>query len=301
MASRSNDKSRALSMMSEQSSCLPTTIDGWRSLLKTLDIRPSKGLGQHFLFERGIIDRIIRTAGISSDDIVVEIGPGLGILTESLLDHASRVYAVELDRRLAEHLRRTFGECERLQTIEDDALDVDFEDVLPPDQAFDVVANLPYSSGTAILRRLLEQPRRPRRVTVMVQREVAERIAADPPDMTILGIATRFYATPRVAFKVPPSVFIPPPKVESAVLVLDINPILPLPSDQHARFFRVLHAGFHQKRKQLVNTLSDGLGLPKPEVAAWLVKSDVAPDRRPQTLSLEEWLILVRRAPENLA
>lgn len=288
-------------MMSEQYSRLPTTIDRWRSLLTTLDIRPSKGLGQHFLFERGVIDRIIRTAGISSDDMVVEIGPGLGILTESLLHRASRVYAVELDRRLAAHLRRTFGDCEQLQIIEADALNVNFEEMLPLDQAFDVVANLPYSSGTAILRHLLEQPRRPRRVTVMVQREVAERIAAEPPEMTILGIATRFYATPRVAFVVPPSVFIPPPKVESAVLVLDINPTLSLPTDQHARFFRILHAGFHQKRKQIVNTLADGLGLPKPAVAAWLVESGVAPERRPQTLSLDEWLTLVRRAPDKLS
>lgn len=287
-------------MTSVPSSLLPTSLTGWRRLLKDLGVQPNKGLGQHFLYERGVIERVIRAANLDDHGHVVEVGAGLGILTESLLDHGGKVYAVELDARLAAHLRRTFSQCENLHVIEATALEVDLGRVLPDGVGFDVVANLPYSSGTAILRRLLEQPRRPRRLTVMVQREVAERIAAEPPYMTILGIATRFYADARIAFLVPPTVFLPPPKVESAVVVLDVKPTFPLGEGERALFFKIVNAGFRQKRKQIANTLAAGLGLTKREAIDWLTGADIAPDRRPQTLALEEWVQLARRAPGSI-
>ena len=287
-------------MIASASSPLPTTRAGWHDLLLRLGVRPSKGLGQHFLFERGITDRLVRAAELSPADLVVEVGPGLGILTESLLQHGTRVYAIELDRRLAAHLRDTFSEWETLEVVEANALEVDVDQLLPTDQPFDVAANLPYASGTAILRHLLEQPRRPRRLTVMMQREVAERIAAEPPEMSILAVATRFYARSQVAFLVAPSVFIPPPSVESAVLVLDVRADLPLQGDQSGLFFQIVNAGFSQKRKQLANTLAAGLSLTKSDAIDWLTAAGMTPDRRPQTLRLEDWLNLTKRAPPGL-
>ncbi len=266
-----------------------------------LGIRPNKGLGQHFLFERGLVERMVRQAGVSERDTVLEIGPGLGILTSELLRKADRVVAVELDRSLAAHLRRAFGDLPGFELVEGNALRLSSDSLIPGDVPFDVVANLPYSSGTAILRHLLEQPRKPRRLTVMLQKEVAERLTAQPPDMSVLGVATQFFAQPRLAFSVPPEVFIPPPKVESAVVILDVFRNPPLSSMLQPLFFKLVNAGFRQKRKQIANSIADVLQLPKPEIAAWLESSSVDPTRRAETLSVAEWVALTASAPPNVA
>ena len=276
---------------------LPTSRREWVAMLERLGVRPSKGLGQHFLFERGIVQRMVRQAGIGSEDHALEIGPGLGILTSELLRRAGRVTAVELDRRLAEHLRQTFGAEPGFRLVEGDALEIATDDLIPPGEPFVVAANLPYAVGSAVLRHLLEQPHRPRRLTVMLQQEVAERLVARPPAMSVLGIAAQFYAEPRIAFAVPPAVFIPPPAVESAVAILDVRPELPLPEAEHARFFRVVNAGFRQKRKQVANSLTAELALPKEAVTAWLTDVGIDPMRRAQTLSVAEWVALTRAAP----
>lgn len=280
---------------------LPTSRRDWSALLDRLGVRPSKGLGQHFLFERGIVARMVRQAGIGPDDHVLEIGPGLGILTDELLRRGATVTAVELDRRLAAHLRDTFADEPRLRLVEGNALHLRSEDLVPADRPFVVAANLPYAVGSAVLRHLLEQPHRPRRLAVMLQMEVAQRLAAVPPAMSVLGVATQFYALPRIAFAVPPSVFIPPPAVESAVALLDVRPTLPLPAPEHERFFRLVNAGFRQKRKQVANSLADELRLPKASIAAWLGASGIDPMRRAQTLSVEEWVTLTRNAPPEIA
>jgi 16S rRNA (adenine1518-N6/adenine1519-N6)-dimethyltransferase len=279
---------------------LPTSRSGWVRLLDELGVRPSKGLGQHFLFERGVVQRMVRVAGIGDDDLVVEIGPGLGILTEELLDHARGVVAVELDRRLAPHLRETFGDDPRFRLVEGDALGISIEDLVPNTERYLLAANLPYAVASAVLRRFLEADHRPARLAVMVQREVAERMVASPPEMTILGIATRFYAEPRIAFAVPPSVFVPPPKVESAVVLLDTRPRPPLPDEEQARFFRIVNAGFRHKRKQLANSIADELDAAKPAVSAWLNAAGVDPTRRAETLDVAEWIELDRQAPRDL-
>jgi len=262
-----------------------------------LGIRPNKGLGQHFLFERGLVERMVRQAGVSESDTILEIGPGLGILTSELLRKAGRVVAVELDRSLAAHLQAAFGDLPGFELVHGNALALSSDELIPPDEQFDVVANLPYSVGTAILRHLLEQPRKPRRLTVMLQKEVAERLTAQPPDMSILGVATQFFAEPRLAFTVPPEVFIPPPKVESAVVILDVREEQPLPEASQPLFFKIVNAGFRQKRKQIANSIADVLQLPKSDIAAWLEASGVAPTRRAETLSVDEWVTLTRSAP----
>ena len=227
---------------------LPTSRREWAALLDRLGVRPSKGLGQNFLYERGIVQRMVKAAGIGPEDLVVEVGPGLGILTDELLRRAGEVVAVELDRRLAEHLRTAFADRATFRLVEGNALEVPIAALVPPGRPFAVAANLPYAVATAVLRHFLEQTPRPQRLTLMLQREVAERLVAVPPNLTILGVAAQFYARPRLAFLVPPTVFIPPPTVESAVAILDVHPPPPLPEALHPRYFRVVNAGFRQKR-----------------------------------------------------
>ncbi|HEU5434397.1 MAG TPA: 16S rRNA (adenine(1518)-N(6)/adenine(1519)-N(6))-dimethyltransferase RsmA [Thermomicrobiales bacterium] len=280
---------------------LPTSRRAWLALLAERGIRPSKGLGQHFLYERGVVQRMVKQAGVGPNDTVLEIGPGLGILTSELLRKAGRVVAVELDRQLAAHLRQEFAGEPRLTVIEGDALALPIDDLIPPGAEFVVVANLPYSVGSAVLRHLLEQPRRPRRLTVMLQREVAERLGAKPPDMSVLSVATQLFAEARIAFAVAPSVFIPPPTVDSAVAILDVRPEPLLSAAEQPRFFRIVNAGFRQKRKQVANSLAAELDVPKAVVQAWLDGAGIDPIRRAQTLSVEDWVRLTRAAPPDIA
>ena len=279
---------------------LPTSRRDWSALLDRLGVRPSKGLGQHFLFERGIVNRIVRHADVGPGDLVLEIGPGLGILTAELLRTAGAVVAVELDHRLADYLRNTLGGDPRLRVVDGNALQLSVDDLIPPGAEFVVVANLPYAVGSAVLRHLLEPRRRPRRLTVMLQLEVAERLVAAPPDMSVLAIAIQFYAEPRIAFTIPPSVFLPPPTVESAVVILDVRPELPLPEADTPRFFRIVNAGFRQKRKQVANSLAAELDLSKPTVIDWLHHAGIDPTRRAQTLTVDDWLTLFRHTPDEL-
>jgi 16S rRNA (adenine1518-N6/adenine1519-N6)-dimethyltransferase len=283
-----------------QETVLPTTIRGWRDLLSHLGVRPSKGMGQNFLFERGVVRKIVDEAGIDRNSTIVEIGPGLGIMTEELLSRAGKVIAIELDTDLANHLKRLFGDRENFDIYEGDALQIDLGTLATSDRPYQVVANLPYSVASAIIRHALEATRPPQQMTVMVQKEVAERIAASPPHMSILGVAAQFYATPRIAFTVTADVFFPRPDVESAVLDLVPRSEALLPMDQRETFFRVVNAGFRQKRKQVANSLSAELVLPKPDMQALLLSSGIDPSRRAETISVEEWVRLSQAAAPKL-
>ncbi|MGH2533756.1 MAG: 16S rRNA (adenine(1518)-N(6)/adenine(1519)-N(6))-dimethyltransferase RsmA [Thermomicrobiales bacterium] len=286
-----------MSDLEHTASLLPTTRRGWLALLARLDVRPSKGRGQNFLFERGVVSRIASIASVGAEDVVVEVGPGLGILTEELLRRAGTVIAIELDGRLAGHLRETFGHLRAFQLIEGDALRLGVAEIVPLGRDYHVVANLPYSIAAAVIRHFLEQEQPPTRITVMVQQEVAERIVATPPEMSILSVAAQFYASARIAFLVPPSVFIPPPKVHSAVVILDTLSTPRLPLSDHAAFFRLVNAGFRHKRKQMVNSIAFEIDQPKEDVSAWLASTEVDPTRRAQTLSVDEWVSLAKSAP----
>lgn len=275
---------------------LPGTVRQWKDLMESIDVRPSKGKGQNFLFDRNVVQRIVRTAEIEPGDAVVEIGPGLGILTWELLAAGAKVTSVELDWRLAGHLRGFFSGLDAFRLVEGDALAVPFDDLLP-DRDYAVVANLPYSVGTAVIQRFLEAERPPETMTVMVQKEVAQRLTSSPPDMSVLSVATQFLSTPKIAFTVSPGVFIPPPRVDSAVVRLERRDTA-LPRDLWPRFFRIVHAGFHQRRKNLANSLSHALAAPKPDVERWLRDTGIDSIRRAETLRIEEWVALTQRGAE---
>ncbi len=233
-------------------------------------------------------------ARVKPDDCLVEVGPGLGILTEELahrLDpRTGRLVAIELDDSLLPSLQERFASQPHINFVHADVLDVSPGDFFGG-QPYKLIANLPYYITSAILRHFLEADARPQSLTVMVQREVAERMTASPPDMGLLSVATQFYGKPKIVFRVPPGAFNPPPKVESAVVHIDVyspdrRPVKPK-SEQH--FFKVVQAGFSQKRKQLTNTLASGLSLPKDSVIARLQQAAIEPTRRAETLSLAEW------------
>jgi len=264
-------------------------MTSYRDRMAALGIEPSKALGQNFLHDRGIVRRIAEAAGIEPGETVLEIGPGLGILTEELAARAARVVAIELDRRLAAHLPDVMPS--NVEIVEGDALEIDPVALVGPRYA--VVANLPYSVGTAIVRRLQEANPPPRALTIMVQREVAERMAAAPPEMSLLAVAVQFYGAPRILFRIGGGAFIPPPRVESSVIRIETRDLL-LPRDEHAGFFRVVQAGFAQRRKQLVNTLSSGLGVGREVVETALAQAGVRPTERAERLSVAEWVAVYR-------
>lgn len=275
-----------------------------RRLLRQWDLRPNKGLGQNFLVDPAILRRIAAAAELTSDDVALEIGAGTGALTGLLARDAGHVVAVELDQRFMPLLRDELSDIDNVTLIQGDILEIDprglIDDVAdefpcsPP--RYKVVANLPYYITSAVLRHLLEADRRPQRMVVTVQREVARRIVAKPGDMSVLAVSVRFYGRPRLLFRIEPGGFYPSPDVESAVVRVDVRPTTPLPEEKTGTFFRVVRAGFSQRRKQLHNALSGGLGqrLSKHEAAARLREAGVDPRRRAQTLSVGEWVDLTR-------
>lgn len=259
----------------------------WKDRLAALGLSPSKALGQNFLHDRAVVQRIVESAGIAPHDVVIEVGPGLGIMTEELASRASQVIAIELDSQLAAYLPTVMPA--NVTIVEADALLVD-----PSQLAGDsylVVANLPYSSGTAIVRHLQESQPPPRSLTVMLQREVAERMAARSPYMSILAVAVQFYGSPKVLFRVGGGAFVPAPRVESAVIRIDSH-APPLPPEMHPLFFRILAAGFGQRRKQLANALSAGLSLSRTEVHTALHRASIQPTERAERLSVDDWVRL---------
>ncbi len=266
----------------------------WWSTLNQLGIRPSKALGQNFLHDAAIVRRIADSAELKPDDVVVEIGPGLGVLTRELSERAGRVIAIELDARLARHVRGL--SLPHTEVVEMDVLKADLAEITAG-EPYVVVANLPYSVAAAAIAHLLESDAPPKRLIVMVQREVAERICARPPDMSILAVAVQFFGDPRILFRVGPGAFVPAPKVESAVLRIDIRETPPLDALERSRFFNLVRAGFGQRRKQLLNSLAAGLEQEKAATSEALERAGIDPRRRAETLTVEEWLKLFGSLP----
>ena len=267
-----------------------------RKLLNQWDLRPNKQLGQNFLIDRAILEKIVAAAELTPDDLVLEIGAGTGTLTGWLARQAGRVIAVEMDQRLMPVLQSVLADFENVTLIQGDILTLDPADLLGgASNPYKVVANLPYYITSAVLRHLLEATLKPQRMIITVQREVAERIVARPGQMSLLAVSVQFYVHPELLFCIPPDSFYPVPKVESAVVRLEPRAAPLAPENEKAAFFRVVRAGFAQRRKQLHNALSAGLGQsPRHEMAARLREAGIDPQRRAQTLTLEEWIKITR-------
>jgi 16S rRNA (adenine1518-N6/adenine1519-N6)-dimethyltransferase len=266
-----------------------------RATLRAAGLHARHRLSQNFLADTDVLDAILGEASPQRGDRVLEIGPGLGLLTGGLLASGAAVTAVELDRGLAAFLRDRFEpalEGGGLRLIEGDALDQDLVHLLEP--PYDVVANLPYHITSPILHALLGEAPRPRRLVLMVQREVAERIAAPPGKMSYLSVFVQYHARVRVALRVPPAAFEPEPAVDSAVIVVEpFDADDRLGADDEEALWRLVQAGFRERRKMLHNVLARQLPVDAGRVAAALAASGIDPDRRPQTLAVGEWLALL--------
>ncbi len=250
---------------------------------------PNKSLGQHWLHDREVLAHIAECAELSPEDVVLEIGPGLGTLTSELLRQAAKVIAVEFDSELARKLPGQFP-GKNLEVVTSDILSYDLEQ-LP--SGYKVVANVPYYITSKIVQLLMTADNKPSIAVLLVQKEVAERLAAKQGDMSILAISAQVFAEVSLGDVVPARFFTPPPKVDSQVVILHTRakPLI-APADEKA-FFRVVKAGFSAKRKKLRSSLSGGLGISKDDVEELLAKVDISPDLRAEDLTISDWLQLL--------
>lgn len=251
---------------------------------------PKKSLGQHWLKDRGVLADIADEVTITQNDTVLEIGPGLGTLTSELLRRAKKVIAVELDEDLARKLPGQFPGTS-LEVVNQDILTFDLR-TLP--EKYVVVANVPYYITSKIVQLLTTAVNKPRAIVLLVQKEVAERMAAEPGEMSILAVSAQVYAKVRLGDVVPAQLFTPPPKVDSQVVVLEMRDTPLVSPEDEKVFFRVVKAGFSAKRKKLRSSISSGLRLSKPQAEELLLAASISPEDRAQDLSIYQWISLVR-------
>ncbi|OGY43803.1 MAG: ribosomal RNA small subunit methyltransferase A [Candidatus Buchananbacteria bacterium RIFCSPHIGHO2_02_FULL_40_13] len=263
-----------------------------RQICQEYSIVPQKSQGQNFLFDDNIVKKIITAANLNVQDTVLEIGPGLGVLTDYLINEAGQVIAVELDKKLLGFLEKRYQSVNNLKIIEGDILKLDINAFqLKPD--YKIVANLPYNITSNFLRKFLAAPNPPSKMILMVQKEVAKRIVAKKGEMNLLAVAVQFYAEPQVLFEVSRQSFWPSPKVDSAVIKIKRKSQL-FPVDQKL-FFRLVKIGFSAKRKQLQNNLANGFHLEKNQAKDLIIKSGLAEKIRAQDLELKDWLRILEQ------
>jgi 16S rRNA (adenine1518-N6/adenine1519-N6)-dimethyltransferase len=252
-----------------------------------MGLRPQKGFGQNFLLNEYILERIVEAGDLQPDDVVLEVGPGLGHLTRHLAARAGRVIAIEIDRGMVRALRQIFQNVPNVEILEQDVLQVTPGNIVG-DHPYKVIANLPYYITSATLRHFLEADPRPQLMVVLVQREVAFRILAPPGESNLLAISVQAYGRPRLVARVPSSAFYPRPKVDSIVLRIDVfdRPRFDVSPDA---FFKVVAAGFAMPRKQIHNALAQRLWLPPGAAPDLLREAGIDPMRRAQTLAIPEW------------
>lgn len=272
-----------------------------QQLLAKYNFTTKKSLGQNFLTNEVVLDQIVDAGEITSQDTILEIGPGLGPLTEKLLNKAQKVIAIEKDSQLVKILNERFQTIENLQVIEGDALTV-----APPQNDYKIIANIPYYITSPLINHFLKEQiiqnqTAPTTIVLLTQKEVAEKIC-DQKKRNVIGLNIQTFGEPEIITFVPASDFIPAPKVDSAVLKINIYPNPPVPIELYDHYFQLIHAGFKQKRKTLINSLRNNLRSvpgPKPipqldqsNIKALLEKADIKPGRRAETLSINEWKIL---------
>jgi 16S rRNA (adenine1518-N6/adenine1519-N6)-dimethyltransferase len=271
-----------------------------RQLLQQYELRARKSLGQHFLINSGVLKKITAAAGLSPSDIIIEVGPGPGVLTAELVKQAGYVIAVEVDTAMVNLLKVTFSSATNLSLIAGDILEIDPQALLHQERThfperlqtisnYKLVANLPYYITQPIIRHFCEASIKPQVLVIMVQKEVAKNIVAQPGDLSIMAVSVQFYGKPQIVDFVPAGNFYPAPRVDSAILKIEMfdRPVVEVTSENN--FFRVVKAGFCAARKQVANSLSQGLDIPKADVISLMRIAQVEPQKRAETLTLVEW------------
>ncbi len=285
-----------------------------QNLLKKYQVRPSKRLGQNFLIDKRVITKLIGAANLKPKNIILEIGPGIGNLTQKLAKKVKKVIAVEKDQKMVEILKETLKDYENVEIIKGDILKLDPRTYNLKSKIYKVVGNLPFYLTAPVIRKFLEAVEvkhrasacggegkdedkvliAPRQMTLVVQKEVGQRICARTPDMSILAVSVQFYAKPEIIGYISKKSFWPSPKVDSAIL--QIAPLISTDrkSINADLFFKIVKAGFSQPRKQLINNLSKGLKFNRGEVEAWLLKNNIQPNQRAETLTIGDWISLTK-------
>ena len=283
-----------------------TSVKVIKNLLEKYGARPFKGWGQNFLIDKSVLKKIIESANLKPNDIVLEIGPGIGTLTQELakkvhpvkslrskFNGAGKVIAIEKDEKMVEILNETVGDSKNIKVIEGDVLKI--KTAALNLRNYKLIGNLPFYITSPLIRKFLEKVEvKPRQMILMVQKEVAQRICASPPNMSILAVSVQFYAEPKILFYVSKNSFWPKPKVDGAVLK-----IIPLTNTNRKLtntklFFQLVKGGFSQPRKQLCNNLAKGLKLNKEKTKNWLLENQINPIQRAETLSIKDWLNLTK-------
>jgi 16S rRNA (adenine1518-N6/adenine1519-N6)-dimethyltransferase len=271
-----------------------------KRLLRRFGLRARKGLGQHFLIDKGVLESTTLAAELTPSDVVIEVGPGLGVLTRELARQVGWLFTIELDSKLAAILQNNLAPFGNVTVINGDILKINPVSLLSKvpvslpgstetPLSYKVVANLPYYITSPVLRHFLEATIKPRLMVVMVQKEVAEAITAGPGRMSVLSMSVQFYGRPEIISYVPAACFYPAPEVDSAILRITVYSQPAVAVADVDGFFNLVRVGFSAARKQLVNSLSQGLKLPKTEVLPLLQEAKIASQRRAETLTLEEW------------
>ena len=267
-----------------------------KTILAGYGLEPKKSLGQNFLFDENVLGRIVEAAELEPADQVLEIGPGLGSLTRLLAENARRVVAVELDGRFLPALQNELAGLDNVQIVQGDILDQDPAHLLPG--SYKVVANVPYYITGAILRHLLSGSHKPSSMVLTVQKEVAERLTAEPPDMSLLAVSVLYYGDVEQVMTIKAGAFWPRPDVDSAVIKISVHPQSDYNAVDEETFFKIVRAGFSQKRKQLQKNLRQ-LGIDRKGIATALEEAGIDGRRRAETLTLDEWLALVESLKRN--
>jgi len=260
-----------------------TTIDDLKAALRLAGVRSNKALGQHFLVDREVVAAMVAAGELTSSDTVLEVGPGLGVMTGELTTAAGRVVAVELDPVLAGLLRR-----DAPPNVEVVQADIRRFDLRRLPVGYKVVANIPYYLTAPLLRRLVTSPNQPRLAALLVQQEVAQRITASPGQMSVLAVSVQYYARPALLQVVTADKFWPPPKVDSAIVQLRMRDRPAFAADA-AVLFRLVKAGFGERRKMLKNSLAGGLRIEAAQAVELVAAAGLSPTARAQELSLEDW------------
>jgi 16S rRNA (adenine1518-N6/adenine1519-N6)-dimethyltransferase len=285
----------------------PKTI---KEIFEKHNIKPNKILGQNFLIDKNILEKIIKASDLNPTDIILEAGPGIGTLTKELAKNTKKVIAVEKDKIMLEVLKETLKDYKNIELINQDILKFEIK------EKYKVVANIPYYLTSVLIRKLLESENQPKEIILMIQKEVAQRICSQPTSpptnfdkltektkaspqkklvggkMSLLSVSVQFYAEPKIISYVSKNCFLPAPKIDSAII--KITPLASKPGLDPNLFFKIVKAGFSQPRKQLSGNLSKILKLPKTQTDKWLTENNINPTQRAETLSIEDWKNLTK-------
>jgi 16S rRNA (adenine1518-N6/adenine1519-N6)-dimethyltransferase len=265
-----------------------------KSLLQKYKTKPIKRFGQNFLIDNSAIKKTIEAAELKSGDVILEIGPGPGVLTQELAKIAKNVIAIEKDIKMVEILKETLKELSNIEIVQGDALKMDIIHISSP---YKVIGNLPFYLTAPIIRKFLEADNPPKEMTLIVQKEVGQRICAKPPKMSILAVSVQVYGKPKIISYISKKSFWPSPKVDSAIIkISEIDSSRGINRDL---FFKIVKAGFSQPRKQLINNLSKGFGLEREKTEKWLLDNRIKPSQRAETLSVDDWLNLLKDFLKN--